>query len=80
MLTRISLESVLRILPRMAAGHKVMAIIKFRHPTSSKNVLSHFMLWGVSIILKGILSIKVTIDFIADLQLKLFLVENDFQI
>ena len=38
------------------------------------------MLWGVSIILKGILSIKVTIDFIADLQLKLFLVENDFQI
>ena len=43
MLTRISLESVLRILPQMAAGDKVMAIFNFRHATNSKTVLSHFI-------------------------------------
>ena len=45
MLIPISLEShcVLRILPLASQGHKVMAIINFRHATGSKIVLSHFM-------------------------------------
>ena len=37
------------------------------------------LFWGINYF-KGYLSIKLTIDFIADLQFNLFLVENDFQI